>query len=108
MAQRDPLVEYQREGYQLFQAMLEGIKEESVGYVFNLDVQVPSEPVRDDAAGVAGEQAPALVAPGLEGGGAPQKLQYTAPSADGDVEVTGDDLSAPGGSRRERRARKKA
>ena len=108
MAQRDPLVEYQREGYQLFQAMLEGIKEESVGYVFNLDVQVPAEPVRDDAAGVAGEQAPALVAPGLEGGGAPQKLQYTAPSADGDVEVTGDDLSAPGGSRRERRARKKA
>ncbi|MGQ7295061.1 preprotein translocase subunit SecA [Quadrisphaera sp. KR29] len=106
MAQRDPLVEYQREGYQLFQAMLEAIKEESVGYVFNLEVQVPAEPVRDDAAAVAGEQAPALVAPGLEGGGAPQQLQYTAPSADGDVEVTG---GAPeGGSRRERRARRKA
>ncbi|TNM60044.1 preprotein translocase subunit SecA [Streptomyces sp. NP160] len=107
MAQRDPLVEYQREGYQLFQAMLEAIKEESVGYVFNLEVQVPAEPVRDDEAAVAGEQAPVLVAPGLEGGGAPQQLQYTAPSADGDVEVTGGP-TADGGSRRERRARKKA
>ncbi|MEH3076533.1 MAG: preprotein translocase subunit SecA [Quadrisphaera sp.] len=107
MAQRDPLVEYQREGFLLFQAMLEGIKEESVGYVFNLEVQVPAEPVRDDEAAVAGEQAPALVAPGLEGGGAPQQLQYTAPSADGDVEVTGGP-TAEGGSRRERRARKKA
>jgi preprotein translocase subunit SecA len=107
MAQRDPLVEYQREGFQLFQAMLEAIKEESVGYVFNLEVQVPTEPVRDDEAAVAGEQAPVLVAPGLDGGGAPQQLQYTAPSADGDVEVTGGP-TAEGGSRRERRARKKA
>ena len=30
MAQRDPLVEYQREGFQLFGAMTEAIKEESV------------------------------------------------------------------------------
>ena len=40
MAQRDPLVEYQREGFLLFQAMMEAIKEESVGYLFNLEVQV--------------------------------------------------------------------
>ncbi|MFZ1287846.1 MAG: preprotein translocase subunit SecA [Candidatus Phosphoribacter sp.] len=40
MAQRDPLVEYQREGYQLFEAMMEGIKEESVGYLYNIEVQV--------------------------------------------------------------------
>ena len=40
MAQRDPLVEYQREGYNMFSDMMEGIKEESVGYVFNLEVQV--------------------------------------------------------------------
>ena len=30
MAQRDPLIEYQREGYDMFSAMMEGIKEESV------------------------------------------------------------------------------
>ncbi|WP_265521849.1 preprotein translocase subunit SecA [Oerskovia flava] len=40
MAQRDPLVEYQREGFQLFQAMTEAIKEESVGFLFNLEVKV--------------------------------------------------------------------
>ena len=40
MAQRDPLVEYQREGYDLFRAMMSAIKEESVGYVFHLDVQI--------------------------------------------------------------------
>ncbi|WP_418605855.1 hypothetical protein [Georgenia sp. SUBG003] len=43
MAQRDPLVEYQREGYQLFQAMNEAIKEESVQYLFNLEVRRPDE-----------------------------------------------------------------
>ena len=40
MAQRDPLVEYQREGFQLFEAMSEAIKEESVTYLFNLEVKV--------------------------------------------------------------------
>jgi preprotein translocase subunit SecA len=40
MAQRDPLIEYQREGYQMFQAMMGQIKEESVGYLYNLDVEV--------------------------------------------------------------------
>ena len=42
MAQRDPLVEYQREGFQLFGAMTEAIKEESVAFLFNLEVKVAS------------------------------------------------------------------
>ncbi len=40
MAQRDPLVEYKREGYDMFNAMQEALKEESVGFVFNVQVQV--------------------------------------------------------------------
>ncbi|MCY9785555.1 preprotein translocase subunit SecA [Nocardiopsis sp. EMB25] len=40
MAQRNPLIEFQREGFDMFQQMLEAIKEESVGYMFNLEVQV--------------------------------------------------------------------
>ncbi|GAA2515992.1 protein translocase subunit secA [Rarobacter incanus] len=40
MAQRDPLVEYQNEGYQLFKAMTDAIKEESVGFLFFLKVEV--------------------------------------------------------------------
>ncbi len=40
MAQRDPLIEYQREGYDLFRAMMDSIQEETVGLLFNLEVQV--------------------------------------------------------------------
>ncbi len=38
--QRDPLVEYQREGYDMFAAMMESIKEESVAFIFNVEVDV--------------------------------------------------------------------
>jgi preprotein translocase subunit SecA len=47
--QRDPLVEYQREGYDMFSAMMEGIKEESVTSLFNLQVQFQEDPVVEDA-----------------------------------------------------------
>ncbi len=40
MAQRDPLIEYQREGFDMFGAMLDSLKEESVGFLYNLQVQV--------------------------------------------------------------------
>src|SRR3954447_22970975 len=42
-SQRDPLVEYQREGFDMFAAMMDGIKEESVGFLFNLEVSVEGE-----------------------------------------------------------------
>lgn len=38
MGQRDPLVEYQREGYQMYNSMIEAIKEESVQLLFNIDI----------------------------------------------------------------------
>jgi preprotein translocase subunit SecA len=44
MAQRDPLVEYQREGYDMFIGMLDGLKEESVGLLFNAQVQAAPPP----------------------------------------------------------------
>src|SRR4051812_23600599 len=89
MAQRDPLVEYQREGFQLFTAMNEAIKEESVGYVFNLEVEVePAAPEPDEAL----EEHPHIVAKGLQAPTRPAQLQYTAPSVDGEagVEVRGE------------------
>ncbi|MBB4903954.1 preprotein translocase subunit SecA [Actinophytocola algeriensis] len=49
MAQRDPLIEYQREGFDMFATMLEALKEECVGYLFNLQVEQP-EPEPSDAA----------------------------------------------------------
>ena len=59
MAQRDPLVEYQREGFDMFAATMDAVKEESVGFLFNLEVQLEEEePVVDGAAGIAMEQPP--------------------------------------------------
>src|SRR5699024_6356735 len=39
MAQRDPLVEYQREGYDMFAAMMDGVREETVAFLFNVKVE---------------------------------------------------------------------
>ncbi|KFI68626.1 Protein translocase subunit SecA [Bifidobacterium magnum] len=42
MGQRDPLVEYQREGYQMYNSMIEAIKEESVQLLFHIEVKTVS------------------------------------------------------------------
>jgi preprotein translocase subunit SecA len=81
MAQRDPLVEYQREGFNMFSAMMDAIKEESVGYVFNLEVQIEQD---EEEAAVEGEH-PEVVAKGLEAPRRPAHLQYSAPTVDGDT-----------------------
>src|SRR3569623_1443176 len=59
MAQRDPLVEYQREGFDMFAAMMGGIKEESVGFLFSLEVQV------GDGSGAAAARAKTAHSPRL-------------------------------------------
>jgi preprotein translocase subunit SecA len=83
MAQRDPLIEYQREGYSMFQTMMGQIKEEAVGYLFNLDVQVRRVG--------EGEEAQAQVeAKGLSDQPAEQQLEYSAPNDAGEVEVRND------------------
>nr|NLI49353.1 preprotein translocase subunit SecA [Propionibacterium sp.] len=54
MAQKDPLVEYQREGAQMFQAMMDAFMEEVVTFLFNLEVNVAPAPtvgVQTDAQG---------------------------------------------------------
>jgi preprotein translocase subunit SecA len=93
MAQRDPLVEYQREGFDMFSAMLEGIKEESVGYLFNLEVEVADEEQQPAVAGVgqapvevsaSSDEASEIVTKGLEDSGRRQRLNYTAPTIDGE------------------------
>ena len=68
MAQRDPLVEYQKEGFELFSAMMDSIAEEMVGYLFNVEVSIEDENVQ---------------AKGLQQPDAPQQLRYTAPSESG-------------------------
>ena len=82
MAQRDPLVEYQREGYELFAAMMDGIKEELVGLLFHVEVNVEAT----DENG-----APVIAAAGLETPEQPEvsQLRYSAADEDGSTVQSG-------------------
>ncbi|RJO79948.1 preprotein translocase subunit SecA [Nocardia panacis] len=125
MAQRDPLVEYQREGFDMFAAMLEGLKEESVGFLFNLQVEVqqpqpegvaidpglrspvgamPSRPALPTDAIPNGSAAPAaLRARGIDETD-PHGLRYSGPDEGGHAAVHDDaDEYGDGTTRRERR-----
>ncbi|SDX48709.1 protein translocase subunit secA [Modestobacter sp. DSM 44400] len=62
MANRDPVVEYQREGFDMFKAMLDGIKEESVGFLFNLEVKSQEQQEAEVQAKQAEAEAAALAA----------------------------------------------
>ncbi|GAA5041526.1 preprotein translocase subunit SecA [Nocardia callitridis] len=129
MAQRDPLVEYQREGFDMFSAMLEGLKEESVGFLFNLQVEVQQpqgqQPVDSGLRSPVGatqrplptEQAAngngngngngaapaALRAKGIDDGNQ-GALNYSGPAEDGRTAVHSDaEEYGDSGTRRERR-----
>ncbi|MGQ0844688.1 MAG: preprotein translocase subunit SecA [Sporichthyaceae bacterium] len=81
MAARDPLVEYQREGFDLFKVMMEGIREESIGFIFNVEVQVDANGVPTDG---EDEEHPVVLAKGLELPKTSGELHYSAPTLDGD------------------------
>jgi len=103
MAQRDPLVEYQREGFLLFEAMNEAIKEESIGYLFNVEVEVNAPPDADavqDTPTDGFEAAKAIRAKGLETPKAPAQLHYSAPSDDYSVEERDEVAAASSTSRK--------
>ncbi len=90
MAQRDPLVEYQREGYLLFDSMMGGIREESVGYLFNLDVK-PAEQQATSLPGVTDARASTMNQPlqidGLETPTQRGSLRLSGPSESGEAET---------------------
>ncbi|MEU1876696.1 preprotein translocase subunit SecA [Streptosporangium sp. NPDC020072] len=91
MAQRDPLIEYQREGFEMFSQMLDGIKEESVGYLFNLEVEVQTNPIveeQEEHEDEAIAETRSIIARGLRGPQRPAELEYSAPGESGDVEHT--------------------
>jgi len=114
MAQRDPLIEYQREGFQLFEAMMDAIKEESVSHIFSVQVEVtpPAQQVGatpmavgDLVGGVAQAVAAEAPAAAARGGAAPAGAGRTRAAmaanvsgaggrSDG-VKVSGVDLATP-------------
>jgi len=70
--QRDPLIEYKKESFQLFEAMKEGIEEQMLQYLFRFEVRRVEEavPVRKGAAPDVGASAPE---PGDEGSAASRR-----------------------------------
>lgn len=112
MAQKDPLVEYQREGFDMFTAMMEGIKEESVGYLFNLEVQVEQQveevPVAESEQGadltkrdaVPAGGRPEIRAKGLDAPQRPDRLHFSAPTVDGEGGVVEGDFASEGATGR--------
>jgi preprotein translocase subunit SecA len=136
-AQRDPLVEYQREGYDMFVGMLDGVKEESVGFLFNVVVEAAPAPAVAPVAtpegltelaesGAAGAQdrgastkelqlaLAALRAKEIDGEAAAgeRHLTYSGPSEDGSAQVQrrngGEPAAAGVPARATRRERREA
>ncbi|WP_290499671.1 preprotein translocase subunit SecA [Kocuria sp. UBA5001] len=85
MAQRDPLVEYQREGHAMFQDMMAAIREQTVVTLFNLEVRRQRTGETGGAVELTTPQRPAF-------------LQYTAPDEDGEprAAVEAEAQPAPG------------
>jgi preprotein translocase subunit SecA len=136
LAQRDPLIEYQREGFDMFRAMLDSLKEEAVGFLFNLQVEQAEPEAAPESAtavpvGVAGNgqaaegrhsrptppQAPttdtkavpsALRGKGL-GGGSQANMTFSGPNEDGEAQSRAEAAGDDeSGTRRERRAAQRA
>ncbi|HEY2042679.1 MAG TPA: preprotein translocase subunit SecA [Jatrophihabitans sp.] len=135
MAQRDPLVEYQKEGFDMFAAMMDAIKEESVGFLFNLEVEVEgdatqsgpgagheaSEPpaeltgeadaervIANIAAGTDADAHPHILAKGLGRSQDSAPLTYTSPTLDSDTpEVRNEAKGAPTANRASAAARQR-
>ena len=70
MAQRDPLVEYQREGHAMFQDVMAAIREQTVVTLFHLEVRKQRTGADGGAVQLSAPQRPAF-------------LKYTAPDEDG-------------------------
>ncbi|WP_300403695.1 preprotein translocase subunit SecA [uncultured Nocardioides sp.] len=107
-SQRDPLVEYQREGFDMFAAVMDGIKEETVGYLFNVQVTVEEDEDADfdeddedvlviDPTLRSPVGQPHIHAKGLDAPTSPANLTYSAPDESGEAEVRRDGPKASEG-----------
>ena len=101
MAQRDPLIEYEREGHLMFNDMMAGVKEDVVGYVYNLEVQVEKpQSVVPKAVSALLRGASARAAAPTTADGAGSGTDPEAPSADAEAtDAAADTADAGGGAR---------
>src|SRR4051794_40044851 len=98
MGQQDPLAEWQREGFDMFEAMMEGIKDDFVRYVFRLEVVAEDAPTavrnvqysaaEDPVQGQSGFAAAAAATPVEELGAPAPVVEDVAPQQPVAVEKT--------------------
>ncbi|KFI52835.1 preprotein translocase subunit SecA [Bifidobacterium callitrichos] len=89
MGQRDPLVEYQREGYQMYNSMIDAIKEETVQLLFHVDIQ---QIARTEDAEEQAEQAASADA--AQATGPDENGETAAEAAEGEGETEAEEESA--------------
>jgi len=71
MGQRDPLVEYQREGYSMFSELVEGVKRDTVRYLFHVQIAEPNAPAAPTQVANGGKSQPGAKSPSGVGRNAP-------------------------------------
>ena len=117
MGQKDPLMEWQREGFEMFGQMMDGVSTDFVTYVLNMNIQVksveeraeepsgvadvsysaPESPVQGITAGKAASSAdPAAALPST--GPAPNEPKANTPVVKSDWDKTGRNEPCPCGS----------
>jgi preprotein translocase subunit SecA len=83
--QHDPLVEYKKESFEIFEAMMQRFQEDTVRYLYLMQIlERPVEPALGAQPG-AGQQAPAAAGAGRDGDGNGRRPRMVATSAD-DIE----------------------
>jgi preprotein translocase subunit SecA len=96
MGQRDPLTEWQREGFEMFGQMMQGIAQDLLRYVMHVQVEV-SEPAKAQAAAAAAAVAEAEAKAKEEAealGDAPKvALDWNAPTAEPANEADAEDVT---------------
>ncbi|KAA0917045.1 preprotein translocase subunit SecA [Dietzia sp. ANT_WB102] len=113
MAQRDPLVEYQREGYDMFSAMMDGVREETVAFLFNVKVEASQQqkamagPSAAQAAALAGAN-PIFQAAGTGRDVSADQMQFSGPSETGEAELVDEGASANRAERRSQERQQRA
>jgi preprotein translocase subunit SecA len=96
--QRDPLIEYQREGYDMFNTMMEGIKEETVINLFNLQVQKQVDPIVAEDGTVTEAAGPVIMLPPPNGQQAPPPDQAPVSQPSRSAQPAGRHAAPPAGA----------
>jgi preprotein translocase subunit SecA len=116
MGGRDPVVEYKLAGFDMFNAMMDSIKEDTARYILHISIRPPEDQARPGAAGPGGRvgrlrpgQGPAAEGPGGPADDDDEDIESAGPGSEGpgaeDSDSEGPDSEGPGANERRKQAR---